>query len=487
MKKRVKSVAFALVTMCMLSSAYAQVVISSVGSGTGYDAMGEEVYAFRSSGVTKTFDADDDNAYGTTGYLFFGDGTPGRIVSQPFSFHTMATLSFVTGFAPGADFNSVASIDEYTKIDDPTLPIVADVAEWGNSGLMVAATTDANRLAGAWLEMMTFTIDATAPASIRLGILSAVDPFVDGRWDPTGLRLSFEGGAPIAVTNLEETTEGMVFFDIEIADGMAGTFLIEGQKRLDGFGPSLAGITFDGGGTYVPPTPPPTTITTPGDGTGERGYDEYGVAAASFRSTDVAKAYNTGSLEAYGTAGYWSVGDGSTATVVDGSPAWASNFVKVLTLTANNALYADFDDPTAGIGEGVVDWTTTSMINQGFGNAGAWHRMLTFDIGGTVPRCGFRLGILAGNEGTPDGRWDAAGFRLSFEGGTATAIEGLGVTPDGIVGMVFFDVITDGKVGTLTIEGQTRSVAPAKFIKGPSLSVLTFDVLSPIGTVFLVQ
>ena len=49
-------------------------IVSPINLGTGYDISSVEAAAFRSSGISKAYDSDEDNAYGSAGSYFFGNG-----------------------------------------------------------------------------------------------------------------------------------------------------------------------------------------------------------------------------------------------------------------------------------------------------------------------------------------------------------------------------------------------------------------------------
>uniref|UniRef100_UPI003568A645 family 43 glycosylhydrolase n=1 Tax=Pontiella sp. TaxID=2837462 RepID=UPI003568A645 len=231
-------------------AANAAITISLVDDGSGYDEA--SMSGFRSTGVAKSFDIDDDDIYGTAGTFFFGQGGDANVNSQPFSRHTDNLPAWVNGVAQGAHFGSVAEYITYSPIDDPTLTPTNDVADWPRSAIGLATLGGA----GSWSEIMTFSVSG-APTAFRLGIMAGNEANTDGRWDPTGLRLSVDGGTAVEVTDLPivNGTVGMVFFNIT-TDGSAGTFSVEGQQRKSTQGPSIAGLTFDVSTNGVFPTAP---------------------------------------------------------------------------------------------------------------------------------------------------------------------------------------------------------------------------------------
>lgn len=247
MKRAVLAV---LSSVMVVSGAYAAPTISLVGDGDGYDE--EFVNGFRSSGFTKSYDLNGDNVYGSHGIFFFGDGLPDDKGGNPFTTHTQVDAEWAT-FSPGTNFASVAEgfSFSYAVIDDPNAIPGLDVADWDiRSGGGVANTP-----AGAsnWCEILTFDIDATTPSVFRLGLMAS--NLNNENWNPMGLRVSVDGGAPVAVTNLPGTVgmANMVFFDVDLNGATSGTFSIEGQRRAATQGASLAGVTFDSTGAVTWP------------------------------------------------------------------------------------------------------------------------------------------------------------------------------------------------------------------------------------------
>ncbi|WP_372845706.1 Calx-beta domain-containing protein [Pontiella sp.] len=224
--------------------AQAAVTITAVGDGSGYDISGAEVAGFRSTGTQKSFDPDGDDAYGTAGYIVFGGTAVSGGGHALFGDATeYSNPSFVSAFTAGANFISISKYTSYPLYDDPSQPIAASVADFGATAVAVA---NANAGAGAWNEMLTFTIDDSAPQTFRVGLMAGPEGNTDGRWDPTGLRISFEGGTAVEATGLPILSgTGMVFFDIAVTDGTTGTFTIDSQRRLSTGGSSISGLTFD--------------------------------------------------------------------------------------------------------------------------------------------------------------------------------------------------------------------------------------------------
>ncbi|WP_372845511.1 hypothetical protein, partial [Pontiella sp.] len=222
----------------------APTVALPAGGGTaGFHESGANATGFRTFGTGKSFDLNGDDIYGSQGYFFFGVGGTANVNSQPFSRNTQDLPSWVTSVDAGANFSSVAEYDTYSAIDNPTLPPTSDTEDWVRSGMAVATGSGV----GTWTELVTFTIDSTAPTTFRVGLMTGNEGSTDGRWSPTGLRLSVNGGTAVEVTglpDLESSNVGMVFFDVT-TDGSGGTFSVEGQQRLATQGSSLTGITFD--------------------------------------------------------------------------------------------------------------------------------------------------------------------------------------------------------------------------------------------------
>jgi YVTN family beta-propeller protein len=237
----------------MACAANAAIEITVVGDGSGYDILGDgtatsEATAYRSTGVAKTFDVDGDNAYGTAGLLMFGDGAT-ALNGQTFSLHTQVDADWAT-FSAGANLGSVACDTTQGPMDDPTAAISAAVADWAVIGF---ATGSDMGPVGSWSEILTFTISDETPQQFRIGLVSGTQSATDGRWDPSGFRVTADGGSTYATVTGLENNNGVgtygypnwVFFDVDLGGATSGTFSIGGQQRLVGQGPSLTGITFD--------------------------------------------------------------------------------------------------------------------------------------------------------------------------------------------------------------------------------------------------
>lgn len=217
------------------------VVIAPAGDGSGYDLEGatvdSEAAAFRSTSVLKRYDGDADNIYGTEGYFFYGNGANANSNSNGKPSWIASMQSKVT---------ATASYPGYTLFDDPTATAGANVVDWAQSSIGDVNTSGTT--GGLWAGLFDFTVDADAPRSFRVGVMTGTEATSDGRWDPVALRLSVDGSSPVTVSSLPVTDLGMVFFDIILAEGGGGTFTLEGQTRALGAntrGPSIAGLTFD--------------------------------------------------------------------------------------------------------------------------------------------------------------------------------------------------------------------------------------------------
>ncbi|MEP4076589.1 PEP-CTERM sorting domain-containing protein [Haloferula sp.] len=243
--KSAQNIILALAATAIAGSASGAVLISSVGAGSGYveNGLGD----FRSTSVAKSFDVDGNDEYGTEGTFFLGNGTLGN--NQGWNAgggnHVSTGATWVTSYDPGAQFASISNQNAttYGPFDDPALSGIT-VANRGNTAIAVAVGGGV----GNWAEVMTFTVDATVPATFRIGILSGTQGTADGRWDPTGLRLSVDGDPATERLGLALTsgsTPGWVFFDVDMNGETSGTFSIEGQNRLAGQGTAISGIVFD--------------------------------------------------------------------------------------------------------------------------------------------------------------------------------------------------------------------------------------------------
>ena len=178
------------------------------------------------------FPASGSDAYGVDGYYFFGNG-----VNKTSNANNMPSWVSSVNAA-----NEVVVLATYTDFDNPAEAMSSDVTDWTSTGITL---TTPNGPAGVWRELFSFTVNELPEGRLRIGVMAGNEQSANGRWDPTGLRISFNGERPSTVSDLNITDLGMVFFDVDMSDVTSGTFSIEGQKRLRTQGPTLAGITLD--------------------------------------------------------------------------------------------------------------------------------------------------------------------------------------------------------------------------------------------------
>jgi|GEM_PF-294925 len=439
-------------TIIDLSESQAEVEAQPVGNGMNYDISGTEASAFRSTSITKSYDVDGDNVYGTTGYFFYGNGTDD-------SSNTSGLPSWVSG---SSTIDNVVVNDDYTDFDNPAEVISGTVSNWTSTGI----ATNRNDSPGQWAELFEFDIDEFAPRAFRLGILAGNEGNLDGRWDPSAMRILANGVAIAAVSDLG-TDLGMVFFDLSLTDGEA-TISIEGETRNAGNtsrGPSIAGVVFDA-------IEPIVGVQTVGDG---EGYDLVGTETLGFRSTNITKSFDLDNDNAYGTAGYFFFGNGSDdSSHSDNLPIWVSGTSSSNSIVVSNN-YTDFDNPTEMISGTVSDWSSTGILTNRTDNPGEWAELFEFTIDTSAPNA-FRLGLLAGNEMNVDGRWDASGFRILHNGEVVATVTELGSE----LGMVFFDIsLQNTATETFTVEGETRSAGSNS--RGPTLAGIVIDEASNLN------
>lgn len=229
-------------------------------------------------------------------------------------------------------------------------------------------------------------------------------------------------------------------------------------------------------------------ISAVGNGTA---YDITGPEATSYRSSNIVKSFDVGTSgdNAYGTDGYLVWGGAGNANgqefpnnTVSSNPSFVTGYTvdtgsTVSHMNGNNVTY---DNATLAIDADVIDFgsganmlmNVPSTENQ----AGDWNQLLTFTVDDTVTS--FRLGIMGGGENDGTGKFDPTGYRVSFEGNTATEVTSLQQVDD-TIGMVFFDIALDGTVGSFAIAGQRSS-------SHTSITGLTFDVIPEPGTLGLI-
>lgn len=220
------------------------------------------------------------------------------------------------------------------------------------------------------------------------------------------------------------------------------------------------------------------TISAAGTGTG---FDVTNQAA--WLSNDVVKTFDVDGDNVYGTAGYLMFGTTaggannsgqSWGAHIDALPTWASvsepaDFDAV---ADQFGTYVVIDDPNAGPGVSVANWTARSGIAVSNDNTGvgAWNALANFTLSAGTPE-NFRVGVLAGN-GAGNG-WDPIGVRISGPDGSIGTVSALPASST--ADWVFFDVDTGGATsGTFTIESARRVGAS----QGSSIGGFTFDVVS---------
>jgi hypothetical protein len=222
----------------------AAVTITGVGDGSDYDIIGNEAASYYTTRVTKTYDVDGDNQYGTSGYLIFGGssennggeyGTAGSYVES--------VPSFVDLFSTDASVTLIRNNSSQVAMDDPSATV--NGTDFVYSGYLMnnasVGTTD--------LPMVSFSVSGSDAASFRIGVIAGHETNADGRYDPVAVRLSFDNGTTASVTSLSalhtgsEPGIGMVFFDVTVDKGTAGTFTIAASERSNN--PTIGGLTFD--------------------------------------------------------------------------------------------------------------------------------------------------------------------------------------------------------------------------------------------------
>lgn len=193
-------------------------------------------------------DIDANGSLGTDGYILFGafDGTTNN--NQGYDVNVASLPGYVSEHSSdGTDFISIAyGFTGYGEIDGP-LELNGDDR---SAGIGVAVLPAGDRAAGASLSIMNFTISGlSAEQVVRVGVLAAVEPNTNGRWDPTSITIS-DGVSSATVGDHDltplsadagGTNAGWVFFDIDAE----GTYTVSGTQRLNTQGASIGGLVFD--------------------------------------------------------------------------------------------------------------------------------------------------------------------------------------------------------------------------------------------------
>jgi hypothetical protein len=224
------------------------------------------------------------------------------------------------------------------------------------------------------------------------------------------------------------------------------------------------------------------TISPAGNGSG---YDVIGEEAAGFYTTSLVKLFDvsTNSIDnQYGTDGYYVFG----GTTADNSADYntAGKFAASIP-TFVDSITADTDTTLVRVNSSQVAMDDPSAVTNGddfafsgylmnSGTAGTNDLPMMQFLVADSEAISFRLGVIAGNEGTTDSRYDVTAIRLSFADGTTgnvTALEALsGTDPAEGIGMVFFDVtLSEGTSGTFTIAASEGS-------NNPTIGGITFDL-----------
>lgn len=193
-------------------------------------------------------DIDGNGSLGTDGYILFGDFDGTTNNNQPYTSNVTSLPGYVSAHSDDdTDFISIAfGFDGYGEIDGP-LELNGDDR---SAGIAVSALPNAARAAGASVSIMNFTISGlSAEQVVRVGVLCAVEPNTDGRWDPTSITLS-DGVSSATVGDHDLTplsadaggnNVGWIFFDIDAE----GTYTVSGTQRLNTQGASIGGLVFD--------------------------------------------------------------------------------------------------------------------------------------------------------------------------------------------------------------------------------------------------
>jgi hypothetical protein len=232
-------------------AAQAEVTIGTVGNGTDYDLVGSQAFDFYNTGVTKTFDVNGDNQYGTDGYYVFG----GTYVAN----NSQGEYNDVGRFqAETPDFVDAITADtSVTLARRNTSQIVFNDPSQGSTGENFGAggylmnnsntgTTD--------IPMLSFSVTDSDAVSFRIGLLAGNTN--QDKYQAAGFSLRFDdldaettdpSSSVTGLTAFDGTVEaysmGMLFFDVKLDAGTTGTFTIYADERSDN--PILNGITID--------------------------------------------------------------------------------------------------------------------------------------------------------------------------------------------------------------------------------------------------
>lgn len=187
--------------------------------------------------------------------------------------------------------------------------------------------------------------------------------------------------------------------------------------------------------------------------------------------------FDIGSDGALGTDGYIFFGN-FTGSPINGQPYEHHVESSLLPIyLSSHGPGADFSAAASGfVHYGLIDEPTLldgSDQLSGFalsteGGAGSVLEVMTFEINGLGAGQVVRVGILAGVEGTEDGRWDPTRVVLAGPGGYLKAALDLEANPGGVnAGWLFFDISTEGV--------YTISAGRSMDTGGAGIAGLTFD------------
>lgn len=183
--------------------------------------------SFRTTTVTKLYDADGDNVYGTAGYRFWGTGNKGQTVSIDGPETLGSNPSFLSISNGTAEF---AFSYAYGSMDDPTLPPGSSVANVIN-GIACDYTT---------VESSVFNLSVTSATDFVVGLAVIGLPE-----QPNGMRVSIGGdtSATIATTDRGYGAPDFYFFSV-VGAQLGDTVNINLTPNGDGQA-NIAGITID--------------------------------------------------------------------------------------------------------------------------------------------------------------------------------------------------------------------------------------------------
>lgn len=231
--------------LALVPTANANVFISAVGDGSGYDITGAEVVSYYTTTVTKAFDVNGDNRYGTDGYIVFGGSTEDNSADYGDAGAFKESLpSFISSVIVDTGDTLVRVNTSQTDMDDPTAGV--EGTDFNYSGYLMNSGTDGTTD----LPVLQFTVSNSAAISFRFGVIAGNEGSSDGRYDPEEVSLSFDDSnvatndSSVTVTSLPVIgTSGMVFFDVTLDVGSTGTFTLAVSEKTNNA--TIGGLTFD--------------------------------------------------------------------------------------------------------------------------------------------------------------------------------------------------------------------------------------------------